>query len=99
MGTCVSSCFISQKANDKFFWSFLFPTFLFFGDQINLTTTFRMSHLWPFSVRKVHYEIRSLVLYIPTEKWSLLGISETSHTSVFSNRHIGQEQLPVPTLM
>lgn len=80
----------STKANDKYFWPFLFPTFFSSGDQINRVTTFSMSYLWSCSQRKVHYEIRSLVLYIPTEKCGLLNISERTCIRVSSTDTSGK---------
>lgn len=76
MGTCVICCFIIQKANRKYFWTFLFPNFPFIWASNQSGYNFKMSYLWPFSQRKVRYEIRSLVLYIPAEKCSLLNIYE-----------------------
>lgn len=48
-----------------------------------------MSYLWLFSRRKVHYEIRSLVLYIPAEKCSPLNTCGKDDTSVCATEEIG----------
>lgn len=70
--------FHSRKANEKYFWPLLFPTFLL-GIWLQLLECLIYGH---FFQRKVHYEIRSLALHIPAEKCSFLNISERTHDRV-----------------
>lgn len=65
--------FPTTRANNVHFGqlaNFCLYFYFLLGIESIYIKTLRMSYLWLLSQRKVHYEIRSLVLYIPAEKCS-----------------------------
>lgn len=86
-----SAAVIIKKANDKYFWSLLFPYFLFFWVLNQAGYNFQNVLFMAIFSKEGTLWIKSFVLYIPIEKCRPFNIPERrTRISVLTRTHKGR---------